>query len=116
LGSFASGNLQVPQGKHWTPIFLLLKGFASTPLFFCLRQLGQGSGAQRFGNFPLGSASKFPNGSIILILVLLKNYFSLNNLASEMEPSWMTPFSYDIFEAFISRSHPYKIMAIKKSI
>jgi hypothetical protein len=86
--------LQVPQGKHWAPIFLLLKEFASTPLSFLEatwpRKWGQI--AQRFGNFPLGSVPKFTNGSISLILVLLKNYFSLSNWASELEPSWMTPF------------------------
>jgi hypothetical protein len=55
LGSFASGNLQVPQGKHWAPVFLLLGEFASTPLSFFMRQLGQGSRAKLhkdLGTFP----------------------------------------------------------------
>ncbi len=54
VGSFASWNLQIPQGKHWAPIFLL-KEFASTLLSFVLRQLGQGSGAKlhkNLGTFP----------------------------------------------------------------
>ncbi len=36
--------------------------------------------------------TKVPQWKLSLILVLLKNYFSLSNLASEVEPSWMTPF------------------------
>lgn len=73
--------LQVPQGRHWTPIPLLqLEDLISTIIFLWPTRLKKwGQIAQEFENFLLGSVTKFPKESIGLIPIFLGEFFSLNN-------------------------------------